>query len=162
MGPKDVLLNTIGTSDFILKSYMDGLSDSDIKLRPIEGMNSIALQLGHIIVAERMFAEMLRPGVSPALPDGFAEAHSLKEPRGDDSHLLTKDGYMSLLEAQRQATLKILGEIPESELESNQDGKLPPWAPTVAAVLNMVGLHSLNHSSQFVATRRMLKMKVAF
>ena len=36
------------------------------------------------------------------------------------------------------------------------------WAPTVAAVLNMAGMHALNHSGQFVAVRRMLKKPIAF
>ena len=44
-------------SDFIIKSYLDDLSDADLRLRPVEGMHPIALQLGHLIVAERMFME---------------------------------------------------------------------------------------------------------
>ena len=47
-------------------------------------MNSIALQLGHLIAAERMFAESVSPGISPELPAGFKESHDLKNPARDE------------------------------------------------------------------------------
>lgn len=162
MGPKDVILNSIGISDFILNSYLEGLTDADLKIRPLEGVNPIALQLGHLISAERMFAEMLSPGSSPALPDGFEAAHSLKEQSGDDSRFLTKDAYLDLLKTHRKVVLEILDKLSDADLDDSRDGKLPPFAPTVGALLNMVAMHSLNHSGQFVAVRRRLKLPVAF
>ena len=39
-------------------------------------MNSIAVQLGHLIAGERMFVEYVSPGLSPELPAGFDDAHS--------------------------------------------------------------------------------------
>ena len=38
----------------------------------------------------------------------------------------------------------------------------PQFAPTVGDILNMAAIHSLNHSGQFVAVRRMLKKPIAF
>ena len=73
MGPKDVILSTLDMSDFILKKYLDDLSDADLRLRPVEGMNPIALQFGHLIASERHFVEMIKPGASPPLPAGFTE-----------------------------------------------------------------------------------------
>jgi len=162
MGPKDIINKTLDLSDFILKSYVGDLSDSELKLVPIEGMNPIALQLGHLISAERMFAELVRPGLSPALPAGFEEAHSLKNQQADDSRFLSKDEYMKLYEAQRAATKAVIDSVPDSELDDNRGGKLPEFAPTVADVLNIAGAHSLNHSGQFVAVRRKLKKPIAF
>jgi hypothetical protein len=162
MGPKDIIKKTLDLSDFILKSYVGDLSDSELKIVPVEGMNPIALQLGHLISAERMFAEMLKPGISPALPAGFDEAHSLKDQKGDDSRFLSKDAYMKLYEAQRAATKAVIESTPDSELEDTRGGNLPQFAPTVADVLNIAGAHSLNHSGQFVAVRRLLKKPVAF
>ena len=162
MGPKDVVLNSISTSDFMLNAYLDGLSDADLKIRPIEGMNPIALQLGHLISAERMFAELLSPGSSPALPDGFEAAHSLKEQSSDDSRFLTKDAYLALLKTHRAVILSVLDSLSDADFGDTKDGKLPPFAPTVGALLNMVAMHSINHSSQFIAVRRYLKLPVAF
>ena len=65
--------------------YVDDLSDADLRLRPVEGMHPIALQLGHLIVAEQMFIDMIKPGSAPALPDGFKEAHDLKNKELTDS-----------------------------------------------------------------------------
>jgi hypothetical protein len=162
MGPKDVIRNALGMSDFILKSYVKDLSDSELRLRPVEGMHPIALQLGHLIVAERMFNEWVKPGMAPPLPDGFAEAHDLKKAEGDDSRFKSKDEYVKLLDEQRAATMANLDAVSDAELDDNRDGKLPQFAPTVGAVFNMAAIHSLNHSGQFVAVRRMLKKPIAF
>jgi DinB superfamily len=162
MGPKDIINKTLDMSDFILKSYVGDLSNADLKLVPIEGMNPIALQLGHLISAERMFAEMIKPESSPPLPSGFDEAHSLKDREGDDSRFLGKDAYMKLYEAQRAATKAVIDGVPDSELGDSRGGKLPEWAPTVADVLNMAGAHALMHLGQFVAVRRKLEKPIAF
>jgi hypothetical protein len=162
MGPKDIIAKTLDTSDFILKKYLEDLSDADLKLRPIEGMNSIALQLGHLVGAERYFAEMVQPGSAPPLPSGFAEAHDLKKQDGNDSRFLTKDEYLKLYETQRAHLKKVLADLPDADLSDTRGGKLPPFAPTVADVMNMAGVHSLSHSGQFVAVRRYLNKPIAF
>jgi hypothetical protein len=162
MGPKDVIKQTLDMSDFILHKYLDDLTDADFRLRPVEGMHPIALQLGHLIVAEQMFSNMIKPGSAPALPDGFKEAHDLKNKELTDSGFVSKDKYMELLAAQRAAIRTILDATPESDLDDTRDGKLPSFVPTVGSVFTMTGIHSLNHSGQFVAVRRMLKKPVAF
>jgi len=162
MGPKDVIKHTLGMSDFILDKYLTDLSDEDLRLRPIEGMHPIALQLGHLIAGERMFVELVKPGSSPPLPDGFKEAHDLKNKDLTDAGFVSKEKYLDLLKAQRVATLAVLDEVTDSDLDDTRDGKLPSWLPTVGAALHMAGLHSMNHSGQFVAVRRALKKPVAF
>jgi hypothetical protein len=162
MGPRDIIVKTLDMSDFILKSYLKDLSDSELKLVPIDGMKSIAHQLGHMISAERMFAEMVKPDSSPPLPAGFEDGHSFKNPPKGDSHFLSKDEYLKLYEAQRVATKAVIASVRDSDLEDTRGGKLPEFAPTVADVLNIAGIHSLNHSGQFVAVRRALKKPIAF
>ena len=162
MGPRDVIRNTIDTTDFIIKAYINDLSDEELRLVPIEGMHPIALQLGHLILAERMFNEMIEPGSAPPLPEGFAEAHDIKKVEGDDSRFNSKEEYVKLWGEQRAATKALLERVSDSELGDTRGGKLPPWAPTVGAALNMVGLHALNHSGQFVAVRRKLNKPIAF
>ena len=114
MGPKDVIKQTLDMSDFIVDKYLADLSDQDIRLRPIDGMHSIALQLGHLIAGERMFTELVKPGSSPPLPDGFKEAHDIKNKELSDAGFLSKDKYVELLKAQRAATLAVLDEVPDS------------------------------------------------
>ena len=162
MGPKDVIAKSLDMSDFMIKKYLEDLSDADIKLIPIEGMNSIALQLGHLIAAERMFAESVSPGISPELPAGFKESHDLKNPARDEKSRPPKDEYVKLWDAQRAATKKALASVSDAELEDTRGGKLPQFAPTVGEILNLAAIHAASHSGQFVAVRRMLKKPIAF
>jgi hypothetical protein len=160
MGPKDVIRNTLDTSDFIIKAYVNDLSDEELRMVPVEGMHPIALQLGHLIVAERMFQEFVEPGSAAPLPDGFAEAHDIKKPAG--SGFKSKDEYIKLWDEQRAGTKALLDRVKDAELGDNRNGTLPPWAPTVGAALNIAGLHAINHSGQFVAVRRKLNKPIAF
>jgi hypothetical protein len=161
MGPKDMILKNLEMSDLIIKKYLDDLSDADLKMVPVEGMNPIAVQLGHLISGERMFIEHVSPGLSPELPAGFADSHSLKA-ETKDRNLATRDEYIKLWDAQRAATKKALDGVSDAELEDTRDGKLPPFAPTVGELLNLAGLHALMHSGQFVVVRRLLKKAIAF
>jgi uncharacterized damage-inducible protein DinB len=162
MGPKDVIRNSLDTSDFTIKTYLNDLSDEDLRVTVVEGMHPIAQQLGHLITAEHMFQEMVEPGSAPALPDGFQDAHDIKKTGGDPSGYRSKEEYLRLWDVHRAATKALLDRVGDSELDDNRDGKLPPWAPTVSAVLNMAGLHALMHAGQFVAVRRKLNKPIAF
>ncbi len=159
MGPKDVIRNTLDTSDFFIKSYINDLTDDEIKLTPVEGMNPIAMQMGHLIAVEHSINELVEPGSAPALPTGFAEAHDLKKPEGT-SGFRSKDEYVKLWDEQRAATKAVLDRLSDADLADNRGGKLPPWAPTVGVALNMAGMHALNHSGQFVAVRRKLNKPI--
>jgi len=162
MGPKDVIRNTLDTSDFIIKAYVKDLSDDELRMVPVEGMHPIALQLGHLIFAEHMFKDWIDPSSAPPLPAGFAEAHDIKKSDGDTSRFLSRDAYLKLWDEQRAATMALLERLSDSDLDDNRGGKLPQWAPTVGAALNMAGMHALNHSGQFVAVRRKLNKPIAF
>ncbi len=134
MGPKDVILKNLDLSDMVIKKYLDDLSDADLKLEAVAGMHSIAVQLGHVIEGERMFAEYVSPGISPELPAGFSETHSFKDDV-KDRKLATKAEYLKLWDAQCAATKKALAAVSDAELEDTRGGKLPPWAPTVGDIL---------------------------
>lgn len=157
MSPKDALKLSIGMSDFIINSYIGDLSDADILIRPVPGMNHIAWQLGHLISAEHRFVEMVKPGSCPALPAGFDEAHNKEAAQSDDSaKFLPISNYQELWKAQRAATLSVLDSVSESELDKTDPANFPEWAPNVASLLAMSGTHALMHCGQFVAVRRLL------
>jgi DinB superfamily len=162
MGPKDAIKLTLAASERVVSTYLNDLSDSDLLVVPIEGMNPIALQVGHLISSEHRMAGLVSPGKPPALPEGFAEYHSLKNPPADPSKYLSKDEYLRIWKAQRAVTESALETLADSELDDTRDGTLPPFAPTVAAVLNTIGVHPLMHAGQFVAVRRYLKKPIAF
>ena len=58
----EVVKNTIVMSDYIVNEYVGDLSDADLLVKPVEGMNPIAWQWGHLISSEREMVEKLAPG----------------------------------------------------------------------------------------------------
>lgn len=156
MTPQDVILNTLNQADGILAAYLTDLSDADILVRPVPGMNHIAWQLGHLIASTRQMLEIAAPGSCPALPAGFAEAHGKEAAASDDPrHFLGVEQYKALWKAQGEAVRKAIAAVPAAELDRGGEG-LPPYAPNVGAMLNMLGVHTLMHMGQFVAVRRLL------
>jgi len=161
MSAKDVIRSSAGLSQQVIDSYLDGLTDKDILIRAVPGMNHIAWQLGHLIVSERGMAELVKPGSSPALPEGFAEAHGREATSIDDpSKFRSLAEYKALWKAQREATLAVLDSTPESDYDRT-DESFPPYAPTVSALLLMTANHPLMHAGQFVAVRRLLNKPIS-
>jgi len=163
MTAKDLIKSAFGHSDLIIKRYLDGLTSPDLMIRAVPGMNHLAWQIGHLISSERHLIELIRPGTAPALPDGFEEAHS-KETVGvdDPSKFLSLEEYLPLWQTQRKATLALLDALPDEELDREEPGKFPPFAPTVGQLMFLAGSHPILHAGQFVAVRRRLGLPIAF
>ncbi len=157
MNAKDAIRNNLELSNTMINSYINDLDDADLLVRPVEGMNHIAWQLGHLLSTEHKFVNTIKPGTSPDLPEGFEEGHGRNQFTIDDpSKYLPRAKYQELMAAQREATLKLLESTDESELDRTDPGNFPDFAPTVGLVLNLVGNHALMHVGQFVAVRRKL------
>jgi uncharacterized damage-inducible protein DinB len=156
MSAKDIIRHSMSMSDSIINAYLGDLSDAELRIRPIEGMNTIAWQLGHLIGSERYFVEQIKPGASPPLPADFDEGHGRNAFSQDDpSKLYSREKYQELWKAQRAATLAVLDSLSEADLD-RKDEKFPPFAPTAGELLNMCGAHPIMHCGQFVAVRRKL------
>jgi hypothetical protein len=151
---KDVIRLNLSAADYMLKSYLKDLSDDDLLVTAVEGTNPIAWQIGHLISAERWLTDTVKPGASPAPPEGLDAAHG-KETAAPNAFKLfaSKDEYLKAWDAQRAATLAVLDALPDNQLE-NPSGI--EFAPTFAAALNAIGGHALGHIGQFVAVRRTL------
>src|SRR5690349_7142191 len=119
MNAKDVIVQTFGMNDRVLNAYLADLGDTDLLLRPVEGQNHIAWQLGHLISTEHRFVEGIKPGSSPALPEGFDEAHNRDAAGSDDlGKFLSKQEYLELFRAQRAATRSVLDGLSDAELDA--------------------------------------------
>jgi hypothetical protein len=94
---------------------------------------------------------------APALPPGFEENHSKETSCSDSpSKFATKDIYVDLATKTKAASLAAIDAIPDSKLDDPGPEQMREYAPTVAAVLTMLGTHWLMHAGQFVAVRRKL------
>jgi len=164
MNAKDAILAVYAAADRIVASYLDGLSDADLMIRAVPGMNHIAWQLGHLIVSERMLLEMVKPGASPALPEGFEAAHGREaDSTGSDdpSRFCAKARYLELLKIQREATKSVLAAISDSELDAPAPERVRQRMATNGNVLLMIGTHYIMHAGQWVPVRRKLGLPVA-
>ena len=150
--PKDVIRNVISSSDMVFNAYFADLTDDDLLVTAVDGMNPLAWQLGHVIAGERGMLEMIKPGASPTLPAGFEEAHS-KETAAPNAFkkVCSKAEYLEAHKTQRAATLAALDALPDDQLDKETGAE---WAPTYYAVLNMIGLHQLWHATQAIPVRR--------
>jgi uncharacterized damage-inducible protein DinB len=163
MKAHDAIRHTLNSSTKVMLSYLEDLSDAEIMIRPVDGANHIAWQLGHLITAESYFLEAVKSGASPKLPAGFASAHSKETSSSDDpSQFLSKSEYLKLFESQRAATLTTLESLTEEELDHPTPDKLKALAPTKGALLNLTGTHILMHVGQFAIVRRKLGRPALF
>ena len=164
MHAKDAILYTYGMNDRILGAYLGDLSDADLLVRPVAGQNHIAWQLGHLINTERNLIEGVRPGTCPPLPEGFEQAHARDADAtasDDASKFLPKERYLELFQAQRAATKKVLEGLSDADLATPAPERTQRIAPTVGALMALVGNHLLMHVGQFVSVRRKLGKPVA-
>lgn len=161
MNVHDVLKFAFGTSHYILTSYIKDLDQKDLLLRPVEGMNPIAWQLGHLIASEYTAIEAIKPGSCPDLPEGFLDRHAKDGGKvTPDTEFSALEEYLSLFEAQRAATMAVLEGLSPEDLDAPGPESMRDYAPTVGAALLMQSMHETMHTGQFVAVRRLSQKPV--
>ena len=114
MKPKDPIRQLFHGTDFVLKKYVEDLSDADLLIRPVPQANHIAWQLGHLIVAEKQLGGMVPGFVYAELPAGYKELYS-KEGAGKDQGFEKKAIYVDLFNKMRDTTLAALRGAPHPE-----------------------------------------------
>lgn len=154
MDARQALQLGIEMAEYVSMAYVNDLSDEELMRRPAPSMNHIKWQLGHLIVSERRFSEIVRPGSCPALPAGFEDRYTKETAGSDDPAAFdSKETLLNVHREQRKATLAVLNAVPESEWdrETGLD-----YAPTVASLLSLQGSHWLMHAGQWAVVRRQL------
>ena len=74
----------------------------------------------------------------------------------DSSKFATKAQYLEWMDQMKAASLAAVDATPESKLDDPGPESMREYAPTVGAVLMLLGSHWLMHSGQFVPIRRKL------
>jgi hypothetical protein len=164
MNAKDVIMRLLTSTQQSLAMYFADLSDADLLVRPVPNANTIAWQLGHLISAEGHLVKQVVPGAQyPELPAGFDQQYT-KETAADDSPkgVLTKQEYLSLFNKMRAATLAVLANLSDADLDKPNTGKMGKFAPTTADMFILVSNHVLMHAGQFTVVRRKLGKPVVF
>ena len=156
MNTREAIQSAADTSMMILKSYVGDLEDADLLVRPGEGCNHIAWQLGHLISAECNLLNMIKPGAAIELPEGFAEKHNKEACGSDDpADFCTKEEYLELYERARAATAAVLETMSDSDLDApTSDERFSKMFPTVGSMFVLTACHPMMHAGQFVPVRR--------
>jgi uncharacterized damage-inducible protein DinB len=157
MTTKDAIRQSLRTSQQVLTLLVSDLADADLLLRPVPGANTIAWQLGHLILSEQRFLGSLPGATPPELPAGFADRHTAATSREDPpQNALSKADYLKLYTATREATAAALDRVPEADLDRPSTGPVAAIAPTLGAMFLLMGSHGLLHAGQFSVVRRKL------
>jgi hypothetical protein len=157
MNSRDALAAGYTQAEMITNGYLADLTDDELLVRPAEGANHIAWQLGHLIASENGMVNAVCPGAMPELPAGFKQKHTKETAGGDDpGAFLNKADYVKLMNEQRAATKRALQSLGDDDLDKPAPENLQRIAPTVAAVFSMQPVHWMMHAGQWAVTRRKL------
>lgn len=163
MNAPQAIRNALGQADFVLKAYLEDLSDAELLVRPVPGANHIAWQLGHLIKSEHEMVAAAFPGAMPPLPEGFAARYTTETAKLDDPTAFhTKAEYLRLYGEQRAATLAVVDRISEADLDRPPPEAYRHFLGSVGDLVMMQALHSLMHAGQWVVVRRTLGRRPLF
>ncbi|TWU50768.1 DinB superfamily protein [Rubripirellula tenax] len=163
MDLKDLVRQTIATTDHVCMMYLGDLTDADLLHRPVEGANHINWQLGHLISSEHMLGEMVQSGAMPALPDGFSGKYGSESASGDDAtKFATKDELLAAKSTQREGLLNLLDTLPMEKLSDTAPESMRSFFPNMAALILSADSHWMMHAGQWAIVRRSLGKPAIF
>lgn len=163
MNTREAIKLSLDQAEVIVQGYLGDLTDADLLVRPVDGANHIAWQLGHLIASAHWMMDAAYPGSMPALPDGFgAKYKSDTATSNDPAAFHKKDEFLSLAKAQRDAILATLDKQTDADFDRPAPESLRHFLPTIGHVFNMQGAHWLMHAGQWAVIRRKLGRKPLF
>ncbi len=157
MNAREAIKQTLRTTNMVVSSYLSDLTDADLLVRPGQGCNHIAWQLGHLISSNAGILNSVSPGSAPVLPDGFAERHGKDHAESDNaSSFHTKAEYESLMGKVDEAIMTALDRMSDADLDQPSPENWRNMFPRVGDVMVLLATHSLMHAGQWVPVRRSL------
>lgn len=158
------IASSLESTGQMLELFLSDLNDNDILTCPVEGANHIAWQVGHLISSERFMMTGNLPGVQyENAPTDFDAIHSRDSSSKTSSQgFLSKSAYLELFRKTREATLKAIRNLKDSDLEAPTTGRLAVKAPIIGKLFLLNAHHTLMHMGQFSVIRRKLGKPVLF
>ena len=157
MDSRAVLRQSIALADMIAERYLSDLENAELFVRPAPGANHIAWQLGHLIASEYRLINGIRPGSMPDLPESFIDQYTKETAEIDDpSQFHTKDDYLRLLKQNREATLAVVDQMSDEDLDQEAPEMLRERFPTIGAIMALQAIHTTMHAGQWAILRRQL------
>ena len=153
---KNLLRQSIEMGHFVTRAYVEDLTDAQL-LRAF-GAGGESHRLATRPHDRQRAGDARRAGAAGAGPArGFAAAYTRETAASDDpAKFATKAQYLALMDQMKAASLAAVEATPEGELDTPGPESMREYAPTVGAVLMLLGTHWLMHAGQFVPIRRKL------
>ena len=160
----EAIRTSLRSTQQLVNWFIGDLSDADLLVRPVEGANHIAWQMGHLILSERGMIGKELPGAGyPELPAGFAEQHAkATAPIDPPVGFADKAAYLGVFAQTRESTIAALGTLADADLDRPTVGPMASFAPTLGALFLLASNHSLMHGGQFTVVRRKLGKPILF
>ena len=160
----DAIRTSLRSTQQLVNWFLGDLTDAELLVRPVEGANHIAWQMGHLILSERNLIGKEVPAAGyPELPAGFAERHAKATATIDPpTGFADKAAYLGVFTQTRESTVAALGTLVDADLDRPITGPMAAIAPTLGALFLLVANHSLMHGGQFTVVRRKLGKPVLF
>jgi hypothetical protein len=157
MDSREAIKASFVLPDFAWKSYIEDLSEDDLLIRVMPGINHIKWQIGHLIASEHSLIEAVCPGSMPPLPEGFAEAHSREKSSVDDPQAFPpKAEYLRVFHEQRAGTLAALDTLSDADLDRPSPERIQRLGRNVGSIFAMQPTHWMMHAGQWAVLRRKL------
>ena len=136
------------------------MPDADLLVHPVPAANNIAWQLGHLINGEVMLGSLVPGQRIREPPASFKDQYGGKVAKEPPGGYLKKAEYLDWFNQVRAVTIAAVDRLSEADLDKPTKGEMAQWAPTLAALLALVGSHVLMHAGQFIVVRRALHKPV--
>src|SRR5947209_1898036 len=117
MTGKDVCLNVLQSTQYLMKEYFKDLSDADLQVAPVKGANNIAWQIGHLIASEASLGSIVGgqyPEMPPALKELGTGASAKTQANGGG---LSKGDYLAWFDRVRKATIAAVEKMSDADLD---------------------------------------------
>lgn len=159
----EIVESNLNMAHALLKTLVEDLSEDDMLVRPVDGANHIAWQLGHLIGSEYALISEVSAQVDMEIPMNWQEKYSSETAKLDDPGMIeAKDRYLELYDAQRAATLAAFRDMVEDQLSEPAPEFLQRIVPSVGDLFLFLAHHELMHAGQFTCVRRKLGKPVLF
>ena len=164
MATKDLLKGSLELSQFMTQMLLADFTDAELLIRPVEGANHIAWQLGHVIHAETRLLGAIPDAMPFPLPEGFAERHAKDKSKLDSpSEFQTKAEYLELWGHVRATSIQVLMGLNDQQFSlPNPSPTSARLAPTIGGIFLLMGNHAMMHMGQVTVVRRKLGKPTLF
>ena len=147
----------------MLKMHLADFSDADMMVRPVEGANHAAWQLGHLLTFETMVCGMYSPKSAPKLPDNAQSLYGKEGAKNDDKGaFIRKDEALTLLGKARGGIIEWARGLSDADLQKPGPEQFKGWVNTIGELVLAIPSHASMHIGQFQVIRRKLGKPILF